>query len=276
MGHPGRFTFLQPAEPTVEKQERPTPARDPVALVTGASSGLGRALSLALAGEGYAVGILARRRALLDELASEILDAGGRVSVLEADVADRASVRAAVHTVHGELGPVSLLVANAGVSSRGKRGSVDALEVERVMRVNFNGAVHCVEAVLPAMRERRAGHLVCVSSIAGYGGLPGAASYCASKAALTHYFEALRIELRGSGVDVTVLMPGWVRTPMTARSADTRPFLLELDEGTDAMLRAIKKRKRAYTFPWTLAAAVRAGRLMPRGLYDWLLGSRRV
>ncbi len=252
------------------------PHSDPVAFLTGASSGLGRALSVALARDGYAVGAFARRRPLLDTLAKEILDAGGRVRVLVGDVGESRQVAAAVRALESEFGPVDLLIANAGIGGVRDPGTVDAADVERVMRTNFLGAVHCVEAVLPGMRERRSGHLVCVSSLAGYGGVPGAAAYSASKAAMTSYFEALRIELRGSGVDVTVLMPGWVRTPMTAEHAAERPFLLELEEGTAVMLRAIQARKRAHAFPLPVATAVRAGRLMPRLVYDWLLGSRRL
>ncbi len=249
---------------------------NPVAFVTGASSGLGRGISLSLAREGYAVGVFARRRPELESLAVEILDAGGRAQVLEGDVTDRSSVTRAIQTLERGFGPIDLVIANAGIGGRRTRGTIESDDVEQVLRVNFLGAVYCVEAVLPRMRERRQGHVVCVSSIAGYGGLPTAAAYSASKAALTNYFESLRIDLRGSGVDVTVLMPGWVRTAMTATHADERPFLLECDEGVEAMLRAIQRRKRSHTFPWPVAWAARAGRLMPRALYDWLLGSRRI
>lgn len=233
-------------------------------------------MSLELARDGFAVGVFARRRAELESLATEILDAGGRVLVLPGDVADRDAVHGAARTLEARFGPVDLLVANAGIGGTRVRGVVDAADVERVMRVNVLGAVYGVEAVLPGMRTRRSGHLVAVSSVAGYGGLPGAAAYSASKAAMTNYFESLRIELRGSGVDVTVLLPGWIRTPMTVKNAHRRPFLLELDEGVEVMMAAIRRRRRVRAFPWPIAGAVRGGRWMPRFLYDWLLGSRRV
>lgn len=249
--------------------------RDPVAFVTGASSGLGRALALALAQDGYAVGIFARRAPLLEALAAEILDSGGRVSLHAGDVGDTGAVDRAVREVARELGPIDLLVANAGVGGDRTRGKVLGSEVERVMRINFLGAVYSAGAVLPDMRRRRSGHIVCVSSLTAYGGLPKAAAYSASKAALTTYFESLRIELRGSGVDVTVLTPGWVRTPMTAENDKARPFILELDAGVRAMRTAIRKRRRAHAFPWQLATAVRLGRLLPRPVYDFLLGGRK-
>ncbi len=248
---------------------------DPVALVTGASTGLGRGLARRLAEEGYAVALVARRRALLERVAADILDAGGRVDVFPADVSDRAAIRRATEAATARLGPIDLLIANAGIHVRSGAGQVVASDVETTFAVNFLGAVYAVEAVLPGMMERRYGQLVCVSSLAAYGGLPGSAAYSASKAALTSYFEALRIELRGTGVDVTVLSPGFVRTPMTAQSAASRPFLLECDDAVERMLRAIGARKRAHGFPWPLAALVRAGRLFPRSLYDAVLSSRR-
>ena len=236
------------------------PSADPVALVTGASSGIGRGLALRLAQEGYAVALVARRLELLDQVATEILDGGGRVGVFAADVSDRDALSRACRTAASHLGPIDLLVANAGIHLRSAPGEVDGGAVESVLRVNFLGAVYAVEVVLPDMLARRRGHLVCVSSLAAYGGLPGSASYSASKAALSSYFEALRIELRGSGVDVTVLSPGFVRTPLTARNAQQRPFLMECDEAVERMLDAILDRRRAYSFPWPLATLVRMER----------------
>ena len=250
---------------------------DLVALVTGASSGLGRGLACRLAEEGFAVGLVAPSAVEPDlrAVAGRILDAGGRVAVAPADVSDRAMMRRAVDEVTRQLGPVDLLVANAGVKPPTEPGHVDASEVETVLSVNFLGAAYAVEAVLPGMKERGDGHLVCTSSIAAYGGLPGGASYCASKAALTSFFEALRIELRGSGVDVTILSPGFVRTGMTGPQADRRPFLLEADDAVERMLRAILGRKRAYSFPWPTAFLARAGRLLPRSIYDAILQGKR-
>jgi short-subunit dehydrogenase len=248
---------------------------DPVALVTGASSGLGRGLALTLARQGYAVGVASRRTDLLNSLAREILDEGGRVAVLPCDVSDRARCQRAVAECSDELGPIDLLVANAGIKEHRTEKHVDAETVERVMRVNFFGAVYFTEAVLPSMLERGAGQIVCVSSVAGYGGLPGAAAYSASKGAMTNYFEGLRIELEPVGVDVTVLCPGFVRTPMTEATADARPFVLECDEAVERMTAAILNRKRAHTFPWQPALAARFGRLLPRAVYDRLLTGRR-
>lgn len=243
-----------------------------VAFLTGASSGLGRALALRLAGRGYALGLAARRRERLEEVAAEIRAAGGEAEALPCDVSEREDVLAAVARCGERLGPPALLVANAGVSENTDVRQLDGREVERVMRVNFLGAVWAVEAVLPGMLERGRGHLVGVSSLAGFGGLPLTSAYSASKAALSNFFEGLRIDLRDSGVDVTVIHPGYVRTPMTERNRFPMPFLMELDDAVDRMERAIVERRRSVAFPWPLAALARVGRLFPRGLYDRVAG----
>lgn len=241
-----------------------------VALVTGASSGIGRALSERLAADGWAVGLAARRKERLRETARRIRVRGGRAAVLPCDVGVRDEVRRAVARCEGDLGAVELLVANAGVAGVTRPETLDAAEVERVLRINFLGAVHAAESVLPGMRARGSGHLVAVSSLAGYGGLPRTAAYSASKAALTTFFESLRIDLRSEGVDVTVVAPGYVRTPMTDGRGHAMPFLVDLDDAAERIQRAIRRRRRVAAFPWPLAAAVRCARFLPRGVYDWL------
>ncbi len=244
-----------------------------VALITGASSGLGRGLALRLARDGYGVGLAARREERLAEVAGEIEAAGGRAAVLPCDVSVRDEVRAAVAECRAALGDVDLLVANAGVSENTFPDRLDALEVERIHRINFFGAVYAIEAVLPSMLERDRGHLVGVTSLAGYGGLRLTAAYSASKGALHNFLESLRIDLRDTGVDVTVIAPGYVRTPMTDVNEYSMPFLMDLDDAVERMHRAIRRRKRAAHFPGPLAAFVWIAQIFPAWLYDWI-GSR--
>ena len=244
-----------------------------VALITGASAGLGRGLALRLAADGYGVGLAARREERLVELAREIEAAGGRAAVLPCDVGRRDAVLDAVARCRAELGEVDLLVANAGVSENTFPDRLEAERVERVIRINFLGAVYAVEAVLPGMLERDRGHLVGVTSLAGYGGLPLTAAYSASKGALHNFLESLRIDLRATGVDVTVIAPGYVRTAMTEGNEHPMPFLMDLDDAVERMHRAIRLRKRAVRFPWPLATLVWLAQVFPAGLYDWI-GSR--
>src|SRR5579885_914122 len=154
-----------------------------VAVVTGASSGIGWALAKALAKEGARVGLVARRREALEQLAAEIARAGGAAAVAAADVSERQPTVAAVQEVATRLGPVDLLVANAGVGAPTLLEPFNVPQVERMFRVNTLGVVYAIEAVLPEMLRRGRGHLAAVSSLAAYKGLPGESAYCASKAA---------------------------------------------------------------------------------------------
>jgi short-subunit dehydrogenase len=242
-----------------------------VCLITGASSGLGKGLAQRLAREGYAVGLAARREELLKGLAATIREEGGKASVHPCDVSEQGQVVGAVQACEVELGPIDLLVANAGVSLNTRVEAFDAREIERVIAINLLGAIYATEAVLPGMMARRRGQIVAVSSVAGFGGLPMSAAYSASKGAMTNFFESLRIDLRSSGVDVTVITPGFVKTPMTEHNLHPMPFLMELDDAIDLMAEGIQNRKKSLAFPWQLATAARLGRLLPRPAYDWLL-----
>ena len=120
------------------------------------------------------------------------------------------------------------------------------------------------------MLERKSGQLVAISSLAGYRGLAKSAAYSASKAALSSFFESLRIDLRHSGVTVTVIYPGFIKTPLTAGRNAKMPYLMELDDAVEKILNAIEKGKRSYAFPWQLATIVRSGLVMPAAMYDWI------
>lgn len=240
----------------------------PVALITGASSGMGRGLAMRLAADGYRVGLVARRAQALEELETDIRSAGGEAIALQCDVSVREAMRAAVERCRRELGDIDLLVANAGRSEMTLVDTLDSGMIERLMGVNFFGVVYAVEAVLPGMLSRGRGHIVGVSSLAGYGGLPRTAGYSAAKAAVTKFLESLRVDLRGRGIDVTVISPGYVRTPMTDRNLHYMPFLVELDDAVTLIHRAIVRRSRAYQFPWPLASLMWVGQIFPRRLYD--------
>ena len=250
-----------------------TPPR--VALVTGASSGIGRALALRLSREGYSVGLPARRREALQAVSEEIEGGGGRARVLVCDVTDPEAVHRAARSCEEALGPVDLLVANAGLSEGTRADRLDAADVERLMRINFLGAVHAVAAVLPGMLERERGHLVCVSSLAGFGGLPKTAAYGAAKAAVRVFFESLRVDLRDHAVDVTVVSLGHVRTSDTSKYIHERPFLVDLDRAVDRIYRAIAGRRPSLLFPMAPSLLVWVGQVLPRRLYDRLAGRIR-
>ena len=239
--------------------------------LTGASAGIGRSLALRLAADGEPIVVAARNLPALEELAAEIRKRGGESLAVQCDVTDPHSVAQAIGRAEAGFGPVTRLVANAGGSETTRVDAFDADHVARVLDLNVLGVARCIEAVLPGMLKRGTGHLVVTSSLAAYRGLPGAAAYSAAKAALTRLLEGLRVDLRGRGVDVTVIAPGFVRNKPTRSN---QPFMVELEPATERMARAIRARKPYYAFPWSLAALMRAASMLPPALYDRLLAGR--
>lgn len=246
---------------------------DKTVMITGASSGIGRGLAVELSRRGARVGLIARRADLLAELVSEIENANGKAIALPADVMDAASLNAAATQLRNAFGPIDVLIANAGVGATVDGAELKGSSVAGVINVNVLGAANSVEAVVPEMVKRGTGQLVVISSLAAYRGLPKSAAYCASKAAVSAFFESLRLDLKPRGIDVTIIHPGFIKTPLTAGRHAQMPFLMELDDAVMKIIGAIEKRKKSYAFPWQLASIVRAGMIMPNFMYDWI--SRR-
>jgi NADP-dependent 3-hydroxy acid dehydrogenase YdfG len=244
----------------------------PVSLITGASSGIGRSLARRMAADGDAVALLARREPLLESLVEEIEKGGGRALARVCDVTDRAAVVAAVAEVERELGAVDCLVANAGGGEPTFADAFRAEQVEATLALNVVGVASCIEAVLPGMLARGRGQIVAMGSLAGSRGLPTGAAYSAAKAAVRNLMESLRVDLRGRGVDVTLIEPGPVR--LKPGSKKSRLFSVDVEDATARMLRAIRRRDPYCAFPPAVVAAARLGRLLPSGLYGRLLAGR--
>jgi short-subunit dehydrogenase len=241
-----------------------------VVLITGASSGIGKGVALEIAARGAHPGLLARREELLKQIVDEARAKGVKAIAVAADVRDAKAVREAADRVRAELGPIDILIANAGIGTSDHALQLTPEHAANVIAINVLGAVNSVAAVLPEMVERKRGRLVAISSLAAYRGLAKSAAYCASKAALSSYFESLRIDLRDSGVGVTIIHPGFIKTPLTAGREEKMPYLMELDEGVKKIVSAIEREKKSYAFPWQLATIVRAGLIMPAAMYDWI------
>jgi len=241
--------------------------RDRVVLVTGASSGIGRALALRLAKEGARPALVARRGELLEQLTHEIRAAGGVAAWSAADVAERDALHRAIGDLRQQLGPIDVLIANAGVGTPTLLDPLNIRDVERMFQVNVLGTIYAIEAVLPEMLKRREGRLVAVSSIVSFKGLPGESAYCATKAAVNSYLEGLRIHLRSTGVSATVACPGFVETPMTAMNNFKMPFLLSADQAASEILWAIRKKKKIHRFPRRMSWLMRLVSWSP----DWLI-----
>lgn len=241
-----------------------------VVMITGASSGIGRGIALEVAARGGHLGLLARREDLLNEIVGEARKRNVKAVAATADVRDATAVKEAAGRFRQELGPIDILIANAGVGTSDHATRLTPEHAADVIGINVLGAVNSVAAVLPEMVERRQGRLVAISSLAAYRGLAKSAAYCASKAALSAYFESLRIDLRHTGIGVTIIHPGFIKTDLTAGREARMPYLMELDYGVKKIVSAIEKEKTIYAFPWQLATIVRAGMLMPVAMYDWI------
>ncbi|MEW4566483.1 SDR family NAD(P)-dependent oxidoreductase [Tautonia sp. JC769] len=240
------------------------------AIVTGASSGIGAALARQLAGQGVRVGLTARRLDRLEGLAESIRAAGGEAAVAPADAADRRATAGAIARLERELGPIDLLIANAGLGRSSPAVGFSAEVVEEVVRVNLIGAAAAIEGVLPGMLARGHGQIVGISSLAGFRGLPGSSAYCASKAGLSTLLEGLRPDLRRRGVLVTVVHPGFVRTPMTEASRHVQPWMMDADRAAAIILKGIARGRRRVDFPAPTLALMRLVRFLPGSVYDRL------
>jgi short-subunit dehydrogenase len=236
------------------------------ALVTGASSGMGRGLALWLAARGIKVYAAGRRLDRLRDLAKE--SAEGNIEPMELDVALSRKTVEQVRELDDACGGLDLIVANAGLGHESSGKRIDWDKVEQVLQVNVMGAAATLSAVLPRMCERKRGHLVGVSSIAAHRGLPKSAAYNGSKAFLTVFCQSLRLDVERFGVRVTTIHPGFVKTEMTSKNKFPMPFLLEADDAVNRMGRAILKGKRTFSFPFPLVAAMELGRALPGPLFE--------
>ena len=240
---------------------------DRIAWITGASSGIGKALALRMARDGWRVAITARSASTLAEVAAEAQSLDGSLLPCPADVTDRAGMADILRRIEGELGPVNLAVLNAGSHREVAAASFDADDFRALMELNFLGTVNGIEALLPGMLARGSGRIAIVASVAGYTGLPTAAAYGASKAALINMAEALQPELAAAGVTLQIVNPGFIRTPLTDRNSFPMPFLMEPDAAADAFWRGLQSDRFEIVFPRRLAWLLKALKLLPYPLY---------
>ena len=221
-----------------------------VAVITGASSGIGWSLSKFLAGKGFKVGlIVANRQELLEKLGQEIQQAGGQLALAAANVGDRQATLMRLRPAARRNGRVDLMIANAGVGRPTTLDPINIDDIETMYRVNVFGVIYSIEAVLPDMLSRGLGHLAVVSSLGGYKGLPGESAYCSTKAAVNCYMEGLRIQLRSKGIHVTTICPGFIKTPMTGYESVQDAVPDERHEAARRIVRALEAEEKGVQFP---------------------------
>ena len=242
-----------------------------VAVITGASSGIGKALAMELHRRGWAVGVTARRQAPLESLCDEL---GERCAWAITDVGDREQTASAIHELVERLGPVDLLVANAGIGLINPAFRFDYESLHQTFQTNVLGVVHSIEPVLNDMIERGGGHLAVVSSVAGYRGLPRTACYSASKAAVSALFEGWGIDLIRNNVAMTAIHPGYVQTPILGEKPRKLPWIMSAEKAARIICNGLEKRRTRIVFPWQMRLFMGLMRILPSWAYRPLI--RRI
>lgn len=234
-----------------------------VAWITGAGSGIGRALALEMAAAGWQVAASARTATTLTDLAAE----HEAIRPYSLDITDPEACRAAVARIEAEMGPIGQAVLNAGTHRPMPAEEFDAAAFADLIETNLLGTVRSLAPVMAGMIGRRSGRIAIVASVAGYSGLPTAAAYGASKAALINMAEALRPELARHGVVLQLVSPGFVRTPLTDRNRFPMPFLMPVEAAAGRLRRGLESDRFEIVFPRRLAWTLKLLRILPYRLY---------
>ena len=237
--------------------------------ITGASSGIGRALARHYAKQGAQLGLAARRPHELEALMAEL---EVPCAIYPLDVRDADALAQAAQDFMQRFGVPDIVIANAGVS----RGTLtehkqDTTAFKAIMDINVLGMVHTFQPFIQAMKTAGEGRLAGIASVAGIRGLPGAEAYSASKAAAISYLESLRIEMAGTGIAVTTIAPGYIRTAMTDVNTYSMPFLMGVDVAAEKFASAIARKRRFVIIPWQMGMVAKLMRLIPPALWDRLM-----
>lgn len=239
------------------------PGSNRIAWVTGAGTGIGRALAKRLAEQGWIVAASARTARDLDSLAAEV---PGRITSFQLDVTDEKAAAETGALIESSLGPIDLAVLNAGSYFPTTAKDFSVGNFRRTVDVNLMGVVNCMGPVVPSMVARRSGHIALMASLTGFVGLPTAASYGATKAALNSMAEAFKPDFDQYGVTITVINPGFVKTPATDKNSFSMPFLIDADEAVDKIMRGLETKRFAINFPWQMAASIKLLASLPHAL----------
>lgn len=247
----------------------------PLVFITGASSGIGQVLAARFYQSGFRLALVGRRVDSMQEwVTAQGLDTN-RVAIYGADVADVNSIVAAGQQCLQSQGVPDVVIANAGISIGMDTAVRSDLEVmQQTFATNNLGLAATFHPFVAAMCQRGSGTLVGIGSVAGIRGLPGHGAYCASKSAVIAYCESLRGELRGNGVKVVTLCPGYIDTPLTRQNRYSMPFLMPAEDFAERAFAAIEKGDSYRVIPWQMGVVAKLLRLLPNPLYDKLLAGR--
>jgi NAD(P)-dependent dehydrogenase (short-subunit alcohol dehydrogenase family) len=236
-----------------------------LAWITGAGKGIGRALALRLASQGWRIAASARTLEDLEKLAAD--GPAGHIRPYVLDVTDPVAAQATVAGIEEDMGKLDMVVLNAGTHIPMPAAEFSADGFRKLVDTNLMGTVHCIAPVMTRFLSRGSGHIAVVASVAGYRGLPTSAAYGATKAGLINMCEALYPELERAGVRLTLINPGFVKTPLTDKNTFEMPFLISAEEAAIQINKGLEKRSFERTFPWRFAVLMKILRLLPNSLF---------
>ncbi|MDE2030151.1 MAG: SDR family NAD(P)-dependent oxidoreductase, partial [Alphaproteobacteria bacterium] len=234
-------------------------------LVTGASSGLGAALALAYAAPGVTLALHGRDAARLERVAAQARARGAEIHAHIGDVTDKPGMAAWVAACDARK-PLDLVIANAGISGGTSGGGESAAQAERIFAVNVGGVLNTVRPALASMTKRNRGQVAVMSSLASFRGFPGAPAYCASKAAVRIYGEALRGAAARDGIEVNVICPGFVKTPLTDVNPFPMPCLMSAERAAHIVRQGLARNRARIAFPWRMSMLIRLFAALPQPL----------
>ena len=243
---------------------------DKVILITGASTGIGKAIAKMLAEENCSLALIARRGELLDELAGQIKTSNPNIKTYICDVAKPDEVRKVIKKIREHFKKIDIAILNAGVGSKSSAEDYSYENAKKTFDVNVLGIVNCVENLLPDFLKRKNGMIVGVSSLADSRGWQGSGFYCASKAAATLLLENLRVELKPFNIKVLTVKPGFVETPMTEKNKFPMPFLMNAENAAKIIISGMKKEKRIIQFPLPTVLGSKLMRIVPESLFEYI------
>lgn len=243
-------------------------------IITGASTGIGKAMARELAKAGACLGLIARRENLLIELVKELQPLGGTAYFKAADVSNREQTKKAITELITQMGGVDILIANAGVGAPTTVEPFNVETQEKMIKVNFLGVIYSIDGVLQTMINAGKGQIVAISSLAGFKGLPGESGYTSSKAGLNTFMEGLRIQLRSKNIHVSTICPGFIKTPMTEINDEKdMPWLMDAESAAKIILRGIQNKTKVLRFPWQTSLLMRLVSILPDRIIEKVMES---
>jgi len=232
--------------------------------ITGASSGIGKALAIKFAQEGWKVAISARR----EEILKEISKSQKNISYFPLDVTDSEKCKSVFEEIKKNLGDIDISVFSTGIHDPKSEKTLNLDKIKKIMEVNFFGTVNSINSVYEYYKSRRSGHISIVSSVAGYRGLPAAGAYCASKSALSSFAESLYFDLKRHNVRVSLISPGFIKTPMTDKNDFPMPMIKSAEFAAEQMFKGLTKSKSfEIHFPKSFTSIMKVLKVIPNGLY---------